>query len=109
MRLVDWLRQQGPGAKAKLARDTGLGFNTILYLSKGTHYASGLSAALIEKHTKGAVTVRELVAPPKSKIKRKGGDETPSTPAPVALASPSKQSKRKATARRARKRAQAAA
>lgn len=68
MRLDTWVKKQGRGAKALLARKTGLGFNTILYLVQGKRIASSPTALLIERATAGEVTVRELITPrPKRK------------------------------------------
>lgn len=77
MRLDQWVKREGYGAKARLALKTGLGFNVILYLVAGTRVASGRTALLIEAATGGEVTVRELIATkpraakPKAKPKRK--------------------------------------
>lgn len=82
MRLDQWIKREGHGAKARLALATGLKFNTILYLAQGKHVPSGRTALLIESATGGEVTVRELLvakpraAKPKAKPKRKRAART---------------------------------
>lgn len=63
MKLSQWIKQQGAGAKAKLARATGLQFNTILYLVQGKHVPSPSTAIAISRATGGAVSILELLGP----------------------------------------------
>lgn len=63
MQLDQWLREQGPGAKANLSRRSGIPFNTILYLSQGKHLPSAATALKIERATGGEVTIADLIGP----------------------------------------------
>jgi len=76
MRLADWLKWQGYGARAKLARDTGLTWESIQKVAKGAQTPSLANALKIQAATGGDVTVAELAAkpsrrPPKRKRRRR--------------------------------------
>lgn len=63
MRLADWLKWQGYGARAKLARATGLTWESIDDIAQGKRAAPLLANALkIQDATGGEVTVAELAA-----------------------------------------------
>jgi hypothetical protein len=63
MKLAQWVRSQGHGEVARLARVTELGYNTIAYLARGKHVATYANAALISAATGGSVSIAELCEP----------------------------------------------
>lgn len=60
MRLDAWIHKQEYGALSRLARATGLSYGTIFAAYKRRMRTSYQSAVLIERATKGAVTVAEI-------------------------------------------------
>lgn len=83
MQLQEWLKKQPYGTKARMARDCGLGFNTLCYLARRVRAASYRSAVLISRFTDGAVTVDELMNPRgrvvKPKRRKKKASRRPSS------------------------------
>lgn len=75
MRLGEWIDTQPRGAKAKLARDAQVQFNTILYLIAGKHVPSFETARAVSAATGGIVTIEELctrtAAKPSSRARRR--------------------------------------
>lgn len=75
MRLADWLKWQGYGARAKLARDTGLTWESIQKIARGKQTPGAANAVKIQDATGGDVTVAELVrkraAPPTKRRRRR--------------------------------------
>lgn len=61
MRLADWLKWQGYGARAKLARSTGLTWESIQKIAHGKQVPGAANALKIQDATGGDVTVAELV------------------------------------------------
>jgi DNA-binding transcriptional regulator YdaS (Cro superfamily) len=59
--LQKWCDKQGHGARAVLARETGLRYQTVHDLFKGTRTATVATARKIEKATKGSVPWTSLV------------------------------------------------
>lgn len=70
MRLDRWISRQGYGALSQLARDTGLSYGTIYAAYSRSACTTYQSAALIEKATKGAVTIAEICSARPIKRKR---------------------------------------
>lgn len=62
MRLAGWLKGQGYGARAKLARATGLTWESIDDIAQGKRTPSLLNALKIQAATGGKVTVAALAA-----------------------------------------------
>jgi hypothetical protein len=60
MHLDKWVRGQPYGALSRLARATGLAYGTIFAAYKRTTKLTYQSAALIQKATRGEVTIDEL-------------------------------------------------
>ncbi len=67
MHLAEWIDSQPYGEISRLARETGLVFNTIQYLRFGRHIPSYATAKKISDATGGAVTLDELFSPPPPK------------------------------------------
>ncbi len=60
MTLVEWVARQGRGAIAKLSKDTGLSYPTVLELSKGRGRAKYETAKKISEATAGEVSIESL-------------------------------------------------
>lgn len=73
MHLDRWIRLEGYGSLSRLARATGLAYGTVFSAYRRTTRLTYASAALIQRATKGQVTVDELCTakPAKSLAKRK--------------------------------------
>lgn len=62
MRLSEYLRRQGKGAKSKLARDSGLAYSTLHWLERGEiKNPRAATIRAIERATDGAVTMADLL------------------------------------------------
>ena len=59
--LQKWCDKQGHGARAQLARETGLRYQTIHDLFKGTRRATVATARKIQTATEGRVSWTSLV------------------------------------------------
>lgn len=60
MLLEQWLRVQGHGALARLARDADLAYNTVHEIATGKRRARTDSALAIQAATSGEVTLDDL-------------------------------------------------
>lgn len=71
MHLDRWVQLEGYGALSRLARKTGLAYGTIFGAYRRRTRITYASAALIQKATRGQVTVDELCSA-KSLTRRNG-------------------------------------
>jgi DNA-binding transcriptional regulator YdaS (Cro superfamily) len=73
MRLRAWVKLEGEGEMTRLARATGLSYQTIHALARDKHPASAPSARLICAATGGAVSFVELTdeVPTRRRAKRR--------------------------------------
>src|SRR5262252_1190851 len=62
MQLAKWIKDQGRGARADLARDTGPAYNTVHEIYAGKRRANPGSAMAINRATGGAVTLEDLAS-----------------------------------------------
>jgi DNA-binding transcriptional regulator YdaS (Cro superfamily) len=71
MQLDKWVRLEGYGSLSRLARQTGLAYGTIFGAYRRRTQITYASAVLIQKATKGQVTIDELCsAKPLTRRKR---------------------------------------
>lgn len=61
MTLSEFFRREGPGAKSRLHRESGIAYSTLHWIERGVTRPRADTAQKIERATDGAVTAVELL------------------------------------------------